>query len=85
MPQEKKNRRVNNPAGARRGEGEGRGTHNRKNVPECSATCMVCGGGEGGRGEKWADVARGGKERGGCGERVQERARWCDDNDGGVL
>jgi len=31
------------------------------------------------------EAARGGKERGGCGERVQERARWCGDDDGGVL
>jgi len=37
---------------------------------------MVCGGGTKGRGV--------GKERGGCGARVQERAWWCGEVDVGV-
>jgi len=58
-----------------------------KNVRECSATCMMCGGGEGGneRASEGADAGRGGKERGGCGARVQERAWCCCVDDEGVM
>jgi len=60
-------------------------TWRKKKLRACSTTCMVCGGGAGWEAKKGTDAAREGKESGGCGARVQERAWWCGEDDGGVV
>jgi len=88
MPQQKMERRVNTPAGAFRGEGEGRGTHG---VKKCTWVQLDLHGvrrggwGERGGAKKGADAARGGKKNGGCGARVQDRAWWFGSDDVGVV
>ena len=49
------------------------------------AWCAEGGRGGGGGAKNGADAERGGKERGGCGTRVQEIAWRCGDDDVGVV